>query len=206
MLPLLQRHPDLALIGRMLVLTPVRNVLSFICIDRRSNPNIFVVDTAVTLSFLRLTNWPLSGGRLLYIHQRMWDIRDPESIELLRNMIEEALPELRQINSIDDYIHHRINDPENSRYFVRNHGLRAIAALANGDLKMATAFIDEGIASGLLDRTPDYYPALIACNRAALLKNLHERQAFTIKNLKLEKYWEPTPFPLELPVDKTLSD
>jgi hypothetical protein len=198
MMPLLERHSDLTLIGRMLVLTPVRNVLRFICIDRRSNPNIFVVDTAITLSFLRLNHWPLSGGRLLYVHQRLWDIRDPESIELMRNIIEEALPELRRINSIDDYVTHRSNDPENSWYFLRNASLRAIAALANGDLDHAISFIEEGITSGLLDRKPDYYNALISHDRAALLRNLKERQAFTIKNLKLEKYWEPTPFPLEL--------
>jgi hypothetical protein len=198
MMPLLQRHSDLALIGRMLVITPVRNVLSFICVDRRSNPNIFVVDTAVTLSFLKLGHWPLSGGRLLYIHQRMWDIRDLESIELLRQMIESALPELRRINSIDDYVTHRTNDPENSWYFLRNIHLRAIAAVANGDLEQAHSLIEKGLANGLLNRAPEYYDLLRTRDRTALLNILREQQAFTIKSLKLEKYWQPTPFPLEL--------
>jgi hypothetical protein len=199
MMPLLERHDDLALVGRMLIIKPVRHVLRFICIDRRSSPYIFVPDTAVNLSFLEFTDWSLSGGRTLYIHQRLWDIRDTESIELLRNMIEdEALPELRNINSIDDFVAYRSKDPQNARYFVADHYLLTVIAIAEGELDKAILIIDAALSDGRQLKEPRFYPALIARDRIALANFLHECEASTIKTLKLEKYWEPAPFPLEL--------
>jgi hypothetical protein len=198
MQPLLERHDDLALLGRMLIIKPVRHILRFVCIDRRSSPNIFVANTAVNLSFLKFGGWSLSGGRPLYIHQRLWDIRDAESIELLRNMIdEEALPELRNINSIDDFVAHRSKDPKNSRYFFANYNMRTTIAIAKGDLEGAISIIDPALADGSQEWVPKYYSALVARDRIALANFLHEQQIQSIKTLKLEKYWESTPFPLE---------
>ncbi|MBZ9654290.1 hypothetical protein [Phyllobacterium lublinensis] len=69
MRPLLDRHDDLVVMGRMLVILPVRHVVRFICIDRELEPGGFEVRTALNLTFLDLGNvWPLSGG---------WPLRNP---------------------------------------------------------------------------------------------------------------------------------
>jgi hypothetical protein len=34
-------------------------------------------------------------------------------------------------------------------------------------------------------------------DRAGLARLLHEWEAYTVKNFKIEQLWEPTPFPLE---------
>jgi hypothetical protein len=40
--------------------------------------------------------------------------------------------------------------------------------------------------------------ALAANDRAGLAKLLHEWEALTVKNLRIEHLWQPTAFPLEL--------
>ena len=69
MRPLLDRHDDLVVMGRMLVTAAVRHVVRFICIDRELDPDGFEVDTGMNLTFLDLGNvWPLGGG---------WPLRSP---------------------------------------------------------------------------------------------------------------------------------
>ncbi|MEZ5849035.1 MAG: hypothetical protein R3D68_00100 [Hyphomicrobiaceae bacterium] len=41
--PLLARHPDLALVGRMIVIRPVRHVLRAIYIDRTRSVNVSIL-------------------------------------------------------------------------------------------------------------------------------------------------------------------
>ena len=197
--PLLERHHDLALVNRKLIIKSVRHVLRFVCIDRRSDPFTFAADTAVNLSFLNFGGWSLSGGRMLYIPGRLWDTRDPESLQLLRDMIEfEALPELRAINTIDDFVAHRSNDPENSRYFFANLNCLAVIAIVKGDLDKAASILEAGLASGKQDCVPKYYPLLLARDQQGLLDFFRRQQLNSIAALKLESYFEPAPFPVEL--------
>ena len=41
-------------------------------------------------------------------------------------------------------------------------------------------------------------PLVAAHDRAGLAELLHNHEAQSVKNLKIEKYWERTPFPIEL--------
>ena len=47
--PLLQRNPDLALVGRLLVIKPVHHVLRCVYIDRSLDPLSFVPTSSVLL-------------------------------------------------------------------------------------------------------------------------------------------------------------
>ena len=49
-----------------------------------------------------------------------------------------------------------------------------------------------------LRRLKELCARLAADDRRGLAQLLHEWEAITVKNLKLEHLWEPTPFPLEL--------
>jgi hypothetical protein len=195
MRPLLDRHDDLVVMGRMLVILPVRHVVRFICIDRELDPDGFEVRTAMNLTFLNLVGgWPLSGGWPLRIPKRRWLKSDPESIELLRNIIEhEALPALRAIKTIDDFVTSRSNNRESSDEFLANSYLLARIAIVNGDLERAIPLIEP-----LLPRhVPAFFPALLARDRTALAHYFREQQRRTIEAMKLTKYFVPEPFPLE---------
>jgi hypothetical protein len=41
-------------------------------------------------------------------------------------------------------------------------------------------------------------PLLAADDRMGLAQQLRQWEAYTVRNLKIESIWEPTPFPLEL--------
>jgi hypothetical protein len=203
MMPLLERHDDLALVGRMLVLKPVRNVLRFICIDRESNVYAFEVCTGMNLTFFDLGGWPfgggwpLGGGWRLAADRGSWDIRYPQSLAVLRQMIEEALPEMRGVNTIDEFASYQTSSIRSLyRPSLRPDDLAHIA-IANGDLEQALSIVEPAIASREIDWTPKYYELLKQGNRTALLNLLREQQARTVVALKLAKYFEPEPFGLE---------
>ncbi|CAN7599664.1 hypothetical protein LJR231_004453 [Phyllobacterium sp. LjRoot231] len=197
MMPLLERHDDLALVGRMLVLMPVRNVLRFICIDRESDVYAFQVRTCMNLTFFNMGGWPLSGGWRLAADRGSWDIRYPESLEVLRQMIEEALPEMRRVTTIDEFVTYQTNSIKSLyRSSLRPDDL-ALIAIANGDLEKALSIVEPAIASREIDWTPKYYKALKQWDRTALLDLLHEQQRRTIGALKLAKHFEPEPFGME---------
>lgn len=196
-MPLLERHDDLALVGRMLVLMPVRNVLRFICIDRESDVYAFQVRTCMNLTFFNMGGWPLSGGWRLAADRGSWDIRYPESLEVLRQMIEEALPEMRRVTTIDEFVTYQTNSIKSLyRSSLRPDDL-ALIAIANGDLEKALSIVEPAIASREIDWTPKYYKALKQWDRTALLDLLHEQQRRTIGALKLAKHFEPEPFGME---------
>ena len=46
---------------------------------------------------------------------------------------------------------------------------------------------------------------LAADDRAGLAKALHEWEALTVKNLKIESLWETTPYPLEMQSNQRLA-
>ncbi len=45
--------------------------------------------------------------------------------------------------------------------------------------------------------TKELCPLIAANDRPGLARLLHGYEAQSVKNLKLEKFWEPTPFPIE---------
>ena len=110
--PILDRHKDLTLIGRHLVIKPVRHVLRFIRLGNTLFDDLFNVTSVIDLTFLRYCNWATNGGRSLYNNGwGPWNIFDPEEVERLRRTIEETLPELRRVNTIDDFVAYRSNEP-----------------------------------------------------------------------------------------------
>lgn len=197
MMPLLERHNDLALVGRMLVIKPVRNVLRFICIDRESNVYGFEVRTCMNLTFFNMGDWPLSGGWRLTVDRGRWDIRYPPSLEVLRQMIEEALPEMRRVTTVDEFVTYQTNSIKSLYRSSLRPDDFALIAIANGDLEKALSIVEPAIASRAIDWTPKYYKALKQRDRTSLLNLLREQQARTIGALKLAKYFEPEPFGLE---------
>lgn len=142
-------------------------------------------------------DWPLGGGWRLAADRGRWDIRYPQSLEVLRQMIEEALPEMRRVTTIDEFVTYQTNSIKSLyRSSLRPNGL-ALIAIANGDLDKALSIVEPAIASREINWTPKYYELLKQGDRKALLDLLREQQARTTGALKLVKYFEPEPFGLE---------
>jgi hypothetical protein len=220
--PLLQRHADLALIGRYLLITPVHHFTRGIIIDRGSDPKLFVPSTSVSLIFDASARLGMGWGTDLayfsfegldddlakqrkadpkFIH---WMIDNLSSLEHLVRVMDVALDTLRSIITLDQMIAFCARPENNPMPLSVYPYARLLMAVAISDLDQAIEIVDAPLMKPMEIRRamdvfyPTFYPALVAHDRQELARILHELEAKTVKNLKYGKVWEPTPFPLEL--------
>lgn len=195
--PLLQRNPDLALVGRWVIVKPVHHILRAISIGRSLDPKCFVPTWAANFLFQPNARLHFFWGTRM---KGFWDVDVPELAEKLADAIErEALPPLRSIITTDDFVRFAHGAwPEDHKPYVD---------VALGDFEAAQSMCDffaslnghYGIRQEECEHVFHGLCPLIAKNdRIAIAKLLHQHEAESVKRLKLEKYWEPTPFPIEL--------
>jgi hypothetical protein len=212
--PLLERHADLALVGRWIYLKPVHHFARAVLIDRMLNPDKFRPQWAVVHLFEFRKSFPLNWGEWLYNESSptpgSWKITDPDISSALISAIEQqALAQLRAIKTLDDYL-----------AFVSRHRFgpklfdwpqcKIIVDVALGDLDAARATCAEQMHRWSVDqpehdedskakyrRLRELCMRLAENDRAGLAQILHEWEAYTVKNFKIEHLWEPSVFPLE---------
>ena len=116
------------------------------------------------------------------------------------------IPELKMMNNFRRF--RRIQ----RQYFADDMAgyaeYQALLAIAFGDFREAAEWLanDRGRYShncldehlpGLADRLAGQGDDLTMEDKRALIDVLHQREAAAVKALKLEKYWQKTPFPAE---------
>jgi hypothetical protein len=208
--PLLARNPDLVMIGRDIFLAPIRHVARFICLDNTSgkdgfSPRAGALHLFEHRSFLGLTHTQTMGGP----GQGLWLLSQPDiQSRFLDTCERDVLPSLRAMETISDFaaFSGEANFPHQPMDFYALRQVPIDVALGNFDAARA---ICKALASGKSmwsdsdfeeERTrilTELCPPLQTEDRAALAAVLHRWEAHSVKALKLEKYWEPTPFPIE---------
>lgn len=208
--PLLARNPDLVMIGRNIFVAPIRHVARFICLDNTSgkegfNPQAGAIHLFEHHDWLGLTHTQMMGGP----GQGLWLFSQPDiQSRFIETCEREVLPWLRPIESIADFaaFSDKANFPHEP---MRSYPLRQIPIdVALGNFAAARAICTlltsgTGVYCGPIFNEErnrvltELCPHLQGENRAALAAVLHRWEAHTVKTLKLEKHWEPTPFPIE---------
>ncbi len=134
-----------------------------------------------------------------------WDADDPDVMDVLLQLVDtKILPELKKLDSFDEAVAFA-SRPENSLVpFEQQYYPRVLLAVAMGQLDVALDILERQphVARSVNESQPSLYPALIAADRKELARVLHDTEAYMVKLLKLEKYWQPTPFPIELMSDQ----
>lgn len=195
--PLLQRNPDLALVGHLVFIKPVHHILRGILIGRSFAAKYFVPNWSAIFLFQPNAHFHLFlGTRML----GDWDFGVPGVSEKLADAIEqEALPALRSIVTIDDFVrfsHGRWVEDEKPYVDVARGELDAAQSMCDFFASLNGRF---GIRHEEFGHVVDNLCPLIAANdRRTLAQLLHKYEAESVKGLKLEKFWEPTPFPIEM--------
>lgn len=213
--PLLDRHTDLALVGRWIYVKPVQHFARAILIDRTSSANRFSPRWAVIHLFQVRRSFTLSWGDHLDellpgLSGFSWPTDMPGIAEGLCQAIEkQALPWLRTMSTLELYLafvsqnlfRHHLYDKGSAEVIVR---------VAQGYLGAARKICEQQRERWSTDK-PEYDDDTRAMFRrllelSALLEKddrvgsvelLHAWEAETVKNFKIEHLWEPTPFPLE---------
>lgn len=217
--PLLDSNSDLAWVGRQIYLKPVQHFSRTVLIDRIGDPDGFRPQWAVAHLFQYRTYLPLSWGEWLSWPSGergwAWSIHDPDvAAELIKSVEQKALPILRAMQTLDDYLSHV------SAHYLRHHlyerpEAKIVLDVALGDLQAARSLCEQNLADWSIERAyhndtkkTELRKVCELCallqndNRSALISLLHEWEAQTVKNFKIEHIWEPTPFPLELQAAK----
>ncbi len=210
--PLMERHSDFKLVGNLLILTPVRHLARGIHIGRLRSREIFRPVWAINCLFEPREGFPYSFGGEIYPKQKggwQFDIDGVE--ESLANCIEEEiLPRLHATQTVQDFYEFAMKGPFFT-HTLQYHPLRKIYVdTALGDFPAAQSIIEMlkkdqnewskmTITSEHLEVLIDILGSMIINrDRSGIAALLHEWEAASVKKLKLEKFWQPSPFPIEI--------
>jgi hypothetical protein len=209
--PLLQRHEDLAIVDRLLIVTPVRHHLRAVLVDRTSSADRIMPRWYVHHLFSPRLDPHISwGGTLPGARGFLWDTTNPDMQDVLLDKIEtEALPILRRIETLNDFAR-VIMDKWQGHHLVNDDFAKVVIDLAFGNIELAMACCRNKVCDypepGPREADVTRRKILGAKQLCNLLQSgdvrpavtqLHDWERQTVKNLKIEHLWQPTPFPIE---------
>ena len=209
---LLNQNPDLVIVGRLVFYKQVGHLLRGIYIDRCSNKLRFCPKWTIDYLFRPMEGYHIGIGEDIYPNEGdQWLIDIDKIDEKFADKMEEvALPKLKKFQMIEEFskITYKMCSVEITP--DRNPIRKFYVDLALGNLESAN------IAFELFAKHPDYgvkqfyspkhygeimdvvRPLVHAQDKTAIAALLHKWEAYSVKQLKLEKYWQKTPFPIEL--------
>lgn len=209
--PLLARNADLALAGRLVIVRPAHHLLRGILIDRRGDPDRFQPMWFVYPLFCAGPERYLCWNHILWPDgERVWRHSEPNATEELSASIEaKVLPTLRAITTIArferfarghrDYGHKVVcldyrsplSVAQGDLEGVRQHCMEKIAPL------QVVSFGRDEEAKAMLRQLKELCRRLPIDGYSSLAALLHEWEVAKVRDLKIERLWQPTPFPLE---------
>jgi hypothetical protein len=211
--PLIRRNPDLALVGRMVVIRPIHHILRGIVFSRGIYADQFDPNWAVIFLFEPSDSLSMNWGERVYDYSGTWKIADHDDLpsEMCKAIEEQALPLLRSIKTIDDFVGFSTKERFRHTHLNLYEHRKILVDVARGDLNSARS-ICEYMATDHAKRrylpmkmdeeydriTKELCPLIAANDRPALARLLHKYEEDSVRTMKLEKFWEPTPFPIEL--------
>lgn len=211
--PLLDRNPDLALVGRMVIIKPIHHILRGIIFGQAIYAEQFDPNWAVTFLFEPSDSLSTNWGERVYDRRGTWKFTDHDDLpaEMYNAIEEQALPLLRPIETIDDFVGFTTKNRFRDTYLDLYEHRKIFVDIARGDLDSARS-ICEYMATDQAKRkylplkmdeeynriTKELCPLIAKRDRAGLARLLHKYEEGSVRAMKLEKYWEPTPFPIEM--------
>ncbi len=211
--PFLKNNPEFGQVNRRLVLKPLHHILRCVSLGTSSSkdwlrPRWILIPLFEVTEFVHLT----FAADIYSSKPGNWYYSDETAPEhFVERVNEVALPILTKIQSIRDFYTFTTTVEYSNRGGLSHRLLtRIIIEAAMGDFAAADITRDQ-----LLDvpnrwtprnvRNEEYErsveqlcPLIDARDRAGIAALLHRWEAESVTRLKLEKYWEPSPFPVEM--------
>ena len=193
--PLLNQRSDLALIGRSLVIKPVRHILRGAFLDRSGSGSEFRL-----WAYLKplWTSGPKGVGYLDYVHDGAWRVWQPHFEPLLMDTLQhEIFESVGKITSLKD-VADALADTD------RLFSARVILLTLAGERERAEEYVREIEMRHAAEN--DYFKFWAEKERQFLARDIgevcaqvHAQEAEAVKALGLEAVWEPSPLPVEVP-------
>lgn len=186
--PLLQERSDLALIGRMLIIRPVRHLLRYGRLDRTSDRYGFRLWRSCTPLYAP------NGSTGDMLHDGAFKIWRPHFEPLLMaTLAEEVFEPLARITTLTDFASQKTGNTP-FRF------AQVTSLLLAGERDRAAALVEETEREyeWLATEMRQHWDH-ISADIERTCAEYHAKEAETVKAMKLERFWEPSPFPVELP-------
>jgi hypothetical protein len=208
--PLLQRNSDLALLNRFVIIKPVHHIQRGIFFRSGSADTFYPIWTVNVTFAPQVLGFDTIWARDVYaapLRSGFYTYHSDVSEILCERIEQVALPLLRQVQTIDDFV--AFNTSERFPGQSLDGGfdyIRVYVDIARGDFASALKFCEfVKTRGGYADFIPwayevfaeTLYPMLMANDRVGLAQYLKDFELAEVKRRGLEKFWEPTPFPLE---------
>jgi hypothetical protein len=202
--PLLKQRKDLALLGRMLIIRPVRHLLRGVYFESTGDKYRFQVLRYVAPLF------PVSGGfdYRSSIHPAMWKVWQPYFKDLLfDSLAEDIFDRVAEVSTLADFA--RKLDVTELDGRARFQFTRIAALVLGGERESAAELVGE-----LERKSPNngYWQSLVRQQRRFLERDIgsicsefHAREAEAAQEMKLGEAWEPAPFPVEVPASERIA-
>ncbi len=219
--PLLAANPDVVMVGRKLVVAPVHHIMSGLLLDRTSTKGAFVVLPLQRELFgLYRLHAYLHYDQVYPPTGLRWNVGDPAARNAFVAIAQEILlPWQRRMTTIQAVFEHTVahfRSRHGNSMGIRPAAYRAHLSAIIGDFDIAAEILqdpdtrviyyDEVIsyreylnraAPGFGDHIAEYGNALPQADREAFARFSHALELENVRQFKVEKYWQPSPFPFE---------
>ncbi len=210
--PLTTKHQDLCVSGKLLAIKPVTHLARGIYIGRTSSADCFTPFVAVNCLFEPRATFKFNYGEEIYPKKKgLWLFSREGVNEELADRIEDlALPRLHEVKTIEDFLHYGLKGhffagtleyaPLRKLYIYLALGyLQAAGEILQQFSKHPQHWAEMAHTSEHFTELMDVVrPLVYAQDKPAIAALLHKWEVYSVKQLKLEKYWQKTPFPIEL--------
>ncbi|WP_341987221.1 hypothetical protein [Azorhizobium sp. AG788] len=210
MKPLVERHPDLAVVGRYVFLQPIHHFARGVYVGRCLDKDALSPEWRFSMLFYPGPGLGSAWSGYIYGRQSgVWKINDPNTQQELIGQIEDiALPTLRANSTMEDLAAFASDERFPGRSWTSWSLIRLVFQSALGDLQAARATcttlseprrIPRDTASRDIHLTivQGLAPLLDSSDRAAIGSLLRTWELNRLKFHKMDKYWQPAPFPVE---------
>jgi hypothetical protein len=192
--PLLKQRDDLVLIGRRLIIRPVRHLLRGALLDRTSDKYQFQVWRYVNPLFAGA----LGVGYSNYVHPTLWKVWQPffEPL-LLDSLAEDIFDHVGQIMTLSDLA----RELERTDVLLSFGHTRVVTLVLAGQRERAVEMvnaIESARNGGHLRGWIKTQRTFLERDISSICEEFHSKEAETAKELKLGDIWQPAPFPAEV--------
>jgi hypothetical protein len=193
--PLLELRGDLVVVGRMLLIRPVRHLLRGAFFDRTSDKYRF----SITGYVQPLYGSPISVGLDTSFKGAPNEVWQPHfSAQLFDSLASDLFARWGPVTTLDGF----------ANALIAKDGIyRApiLCLVLAGEWERAAEYVERSEREVTHEREIDEIKKLwehVTTDIDGVCAKLHEWEAETVKALKLERIWEPSPFPVELPASE----
>ena len=193
--PLLELRSDLVVVGRMLLIRPVRHLLRGAFFDRTSDKYRF----SITGYVQPLYGHPDSLGCDTSFERAPNETWQPHFVpQLFDSLATDIFPRWGPVTTLDGFAAALI-----AKGGTYTTPILCLALAGEWDRAAEHVERSEREVTGETEiaEIKEIWERLTT-DIDAVCANLHKREAETVKALKLERIWEPSPFPVELPASE----